>query len=286
MSARWGGGHRVQRGQAMTELVIMMIVLLPMVLLVPVIGKYIHLRHLTQQAARAAAWEAAVSPDYAVPDAQTQQAKVVDRYFGGGDAAIATVPQSDGITSAMLGTFSGQPLATASGITVGYRDQASPGPLGEVAGLLAGLPLPWAWQTPNADGFVGARLDVDVQQLKYSDGTPARFLAPFDTMQVSMSSEHALVVDPWNAAGSGDASSERTVVRQTTPLVLTRVATECEQEIPGVLCPLAAFNEAMAPLAGLPIPFVEVPGRLMAEGELGLIEPDVVPYDKLKPYVP
>lgn len=277
-----GTGASAQRGQASSELVIITIVLVPLLLLIPVIGKYIHLRHLNQQAARSAAWQATVTPDYEIPSMTAQQTIEIDRHFNSGTSPIRTNPAPGAITSPMLDTFSGQPLVAADGVTIDYRDQSSPSKLGQAAGLLSDIPLPGLWETPNGNGLVTARMDVDIRNLRYSDGTPARFLAPFDTLDLAMSAEHALVTDPWNAAGPGHAASARTVEKQVTPLVLTRVATECDQEIPGVLCPLNEFHEAMAPLSDLPIPILNVVTRL----ELGLIEPDVVPYDKLQPYVP
>mgnify|MGYP001105901116 CR=1 FL=1 len=57
-------GPASQRGQALTEMAILSVILVPLLLLIPLLGKYAHLQQNTQQAARAAAWEATVAPDY------------------------------------------------------------------------------------------------------------------------------------------------------------------------------------------------------------------------------
>ena len=63
---RHGGpvGPALQRGQALTEMAILSVILVPLLQLIPLLGKYAHLQQNTQQAARAAAWEATVAPDY------------------------------------------------------------------------------------------------------------------------------------------------------------------------------------------------------------------------------
>jgi len=81
----------VQRGAALTETFVLMLVLTPIMFGVPMIGKLIDLRQTTVQASRYAAWEATVSPNTHSPD------NIKARFFSdnnvalGGDASAPNV---------------------------------------------------------------------------------------------------------------------------------------------------------------------------------------------------
>ena len=84
--------RRRQRGQALTEFLVISLVLIPLFLLVPMIGKYQDISHATQMASRYAAFDAVLRNDShnsVKPPAQLA-AEVRQRFFGVASAAIAT----------------------------------------------------------------------------------------------------------------------------------------------------------------------------------------------------
>lgn len=282
MSARASRGPRMQRGQAMTELAIMAVVLVPLFLLMPVLAKYVHLRQTTQQAARAAAWQATVTRDYAVPERMQQQSLMVDRHFAAGAEAIVSTPSSAvpdaAVGNVMFNTFSNRTLLRRGDVHLdGYDEAAAPGPLSRIIGLLDALP--GGWGTPNARGLVTARVHVSPQNLQTRDGAPAAYLAPFDRIDLRMDDRHTVLADAWNASGPA-GTGHRSVLNQVEPLVPTsggalppgaREMVRGTRKIQGVLRPIGSV-----------LPFAGVITRL----EFGHIDPDVVPADKLEPYAP
>lgn len=283
MSARPYKMPRVQRGQALTEMAIVAAVLVPLFLLVPVLAKYIHLRQTAQQAARGAAWEATVTQDYGIPNRPGQQALLLDRHFGSATAPILSrasgASDDAAVGNVMMNMHSGRALVTRGDVELGsYGNEAAPGPLSQITGLLS--EMPFGWSTPNANGLVTARLTAMPQNLRNSDGSRPRFLAPFDDIDLRMRSEHSVLADPWNASG-GAGDGPRTVVRQTTGLVPTARFSDCDDEFAPInLCPIRTLGETLRPLAKVPV--VGIPIRI----ELGLIEPDIVPHDKQQPDAP
>lgn len=268
-------GPQHQRGQALTELVVLAAVLVPLFLLVPVMAKYIHLRQANQQAARAAAWDATVSPDYVLPDPQATQTRLISRHFTTADVPIGTNPAA-GQPDAALGdvfynTFSNQPLLERTDIQlVGYRNEDAPGLMDDLLSVAEAAPGEFP---PNKKGLVTAEVTVRPRNLRTSDGRPAAYLAPFDSINMQMTARQTLLVDAWNARGPGHGSNphERSVIGQVETLVPTAwVADEFNKIID--------FVEPMVNV----IPFLRVITRL----ELGYITPDVVPHERLELYAP
>lgn len=245
-------------------------VLVPLFLLVPVLAKYIHLRQANHQAARAAAWEATVSPSHGLPDRLATQARLIDRHFARAQTPIRSQlpppPRRDApVGNLFLGTFSGQPLLENADVVVSaYRDERRPGFLDDLTGLLEGLPGEFP---PNRRGYITAEVVVSPQNLRTANGRPAEYLAPFDALNLRMTSRHTLLTDAWNAAGPGNGGSPhgRSVVSQVRTLV-----------------PTSYFGDINPNLSSAieRIPFIGVIGRL----DPGHIAPDVVPYERLQPY--
>lgn len=288
MSAR--AARRRQRGQAMVEFAVAAAVLVPLLLLVPVLAKYVHTRQTVQQAARAAAWEATVAPDHALPGVAATRERLVDRHFGGARAPILTevaaAPADAAVGNVMFNTWSGRPLVRRGDVALrAYGDAAAPGALGTVAAAVAALPL--GWDTPNPRGLVTAGVEVRPRNLETSDGRPARMLAPFDRIDLAFRADQTLLADAWNAAGPLDHA--RAVRNQVIPLVPTARLTTCE-DVPDVidglplpnLCPLTTIQDFLTLEVGGQslddLPLFGIPLRI----EPGLIEPDVVPADRLQ----
>lgn len=273
--------RRGQRGQALAEMAILAAVLVPMFLLIPILGKYSHVRQTTHQAARAAAWEATVVHDYewSKLSRAEQQTMLLDRHFARADAPITTVPAAtaaaDRLGNPMLNTFSNRELVKRAGVTLApYRNESA----GAVMKLLEGAggvieSLPGEFP-PNKDGLVTASLDVAVENLSAADGSPATWLNPFDRLDVTMASSHTVLADTWSAAGNGvegqpSHSRKRSVHEQVTSLVPTST--------------LGGAAEVLEDLDFLELlPVIGTVSRLRP----GYIEPDIVPVDRLQPYTP
>jgi len=260
--------RRLQRGQSLTELAVLCAVLVPIFLLVPILAKYVHARQVTQQAARAIAWEATVSPNYALPTAARQRDLAVDRHFGRADDPIVsqaqTGPRDAAVADVLMNTFSNQPLVRRGDLVLtSYRSDAPGGimsKIDDVTRLFGGFP-------PNTRGLTTATVRLDVQDLKGSDGQPAAYLEPFDALGLKLQATHVVLADPWNAAGSGlTVTSPRSVKAQVKPLVPTQH--------------MAGIASAFDGLSG--IPMIGTLSKL----DPGYIAPDVVPMDKLPAYAP
>lgn len=263
-------GMARQRGQSLMEVAVLCAVLVPLFLLVPILGKYIHIRQTTHQAARAAAWQATVSPDYAIPNTAEMRNLTIDRHFATSDAPIrsraSTGNANQRLGNPLLNTFSNQPLMERGDIRVNaYKNDGVPGMLDNIAGLIGKIPGDFP---PNEKGLVTSNLTVDIQDIRLANGSAAAFLEPFDTLGLRMQASNTLLADPWNASGAGEGNRphRRTVLAQVRGLV-----------------PASNLSKAGGVLDGLDvIPMFGVLSKL----DPGYIEPDVVPYDKLERYAP
>lgn|SRR5690606_10396177 len=210
-------GPAGQLGQALTEMAILSVVLIPLLLLIPLLGKYAHIQQNTQQAARAAAWEATVVQDYEMGglDRDQQQVLLIDRYFGHADVPITTAPgaPTDGdvrLGGSMYNTHTDQPLLEREDIVLGeyqFEDQL------DLTGTITGWIPDWlpGEFPPSRNGLVTAQLQINPRNLRYADGSPATSvnLRPFDDINLEFAASHTLLADPWSAAGSGLTSDRR-----------------------------------------------------------------------------
>lgn len=264
----------LQRGQALAELAVACVVLVPMFLLVPVVAKYGHIRQQSQQATRNAAWEMTATDSHGLMSRQRLQEIAVERSFADADQAIQTAVrggQRGEFDSPMLNTFSGRKLVLREDLHVtAARDGRAPGLLSKVLGVLPDE-LPGEFP-PNRNGYVDVTTRIDLRNLQTSDGRPARYLAPFDNLGLQMTGRQVLFVDGWNAAGSGvrqtGSNHRRSVMRQVDTLAPASN--------------LRDLNRTLDAVGRLPLPIV---GKL-DELDLGYVEPDIVPEDKLRRYAP
>lgn len=278
-------GPSGQRGQALTEMAICAVILVPLVLLIPLLGKYAHIQQTIQQAARAAAWQATAVEDYVMEtlDAGQQQALLVDRHFGHADDPITTAvePADDGrLRGTMFNTHSDQPLVEPADIQLDDYLLAEQTDLtGQFLGMLPDW-LPGGFP-PSRNGMVTARLQLSPQNLRYSDGSPVTAgtanwmsLAPFDSIDLRFQASHTLLADPWGAAGSGinentGGDRPRTAYQQVRTLVPTTN--------------FSFIGDWMDNISGLDrIPILGVPLRLRVGYAQDVM--DVVPEDRLQEY--
>lgn len=272
-------GGRRQRGQALAEMAIVAAVVVPLFVLVPTLAKYFHIKQVTQQAARSAAWEATVVRDYEWNrlNRAEQRRLQLDRHFGLAVDPIRTQPSTaadgDDVRSELMNSFSNRALLKRSDVTLQpYRNESGGAVMRVIDSFGRMLELMPGEFPPNSNGLVTSELVVRPQNLKTSDGRAATFLAPFDTINLEMRANHTVLADAWNAAGGGteghaSSSRARSVERQVESLV-----------------PLSSFEgvgEVLDDLGFLELlPVVGVVGRFRP----GYIQPNIVPKDKLQPY--
>ncbi len=261
------------QGQALVELAVAAVVLVPLFLLIPIVAKYSHIKQMAQQAARNAAWEASVSASHALPARLDAERRALDRTFAAADAPIrsdvGSVAGRGAFDDQMLNTFSGRKLLERDDLHVPSLTQAdSPGYVDEAL-----VPIELATAATgkfklNKQGYVTANIRLNARDLKTADGAPARYLAPFDNLGIGLDRRQSLLVDAWNASGPRARGDDRSVVETVRPLVPTT-------KLAGLDKLLTLFKP---PLDKLPV--VGALGGL----KLGTIEPDVVPADKLAQY--
>lgn len=256
-----------QRGQSLVEVAIACLVVVPLLLLVPILGKYAYMRHTAAQMTRAAVWEASVADPGRVPDNNQVRQRLLGRFHAGPDAVvdsrIASSNGSDRLGDAMLNTYANRPLLSADRIVLHpYANAADSGFLGHMGSVLSAIPGEFP---PNRNGLVTAHSQIRPDQLRYRNGNANRFLNPFDSMQVSIDTRSTLLVDAWNAAGPGNWN-ERNPLRRS---VVSQVRS---------LSPTAALAEYVPELDFVSqLPIFGVIGDL----DVGLVQPDVTPIDKL-----
>jgi len=294
LGCRAVGGYRSrlsQRGQALAEMAIALIVLVPLAAGVMLLGQYMHIKQQTQSAARAAAWEATVSPDLAlkeqVPDRDRVLGNLRTRQFAdsktriGGGAGGTTA-----LGDPMLTTFAGQELLKSSGIDLTvYKQEVAPSVLDKMLSgvdkilgpLGMGDTLP-----PNPQGMVTAEVHARPELIRDRNGDPLAFLDPLDHEALDFSAKTVLLADAWDAAGGGEnrdgsavsGANNRTVRKVIRPLVPSDWAGD------GVI---GVLNDVMQTLGKIPIL-----NDLLTAGwdkiEFGKVAPDAVPADKLVKY--
>lgn len=270
----------LQKGQALTEMAIVAVVLVPLFLLVPMLGKYFHIKQTAQQAARSAAWAATVIPDYefANLDAATQRRLVLDRHFSLADDPITTQASSaadgDDVRSEMMNSFSDHALLRRGDITLSpYTNQSG----GHVTDVIEGFSrmfelMPGGNFPPNRNGLVTSEMTLRPRNLMASDGGGATFLDPFDNLDLEMTLNHTVLADAWNAAGNGleghvSHNRDRSVHEQ----VRSMVPLSALEPVSDVLDDLEFMD--MLPVVGV-----------LSRFRPGYIQPDIVPKDKLEAY--
>lgn len=194
-------GRRSQGGQALSEFLVASLVLVPLFLLLPMIGKYQDISHATLMASRYVAFDAMVRNDSVnswKPEAQVAQ-EVRRRFFGDSKTPIKTDDTGGDFTADrnMLWVGpSGKPLiekfdrdvlvtfgpdkgtAHVNGFTSAHDHQAFQG--------RSRFDLP-------ARGIYNANVTVSLANLP----SGLKFIEPFDTLNLTVSRTTAVLLDPW-----------------------------------------------------------------------------------------
>lgn len=286
-----GSRAKQQRGQSLVEVCIACIALVPLAIGLTYVGQYVHIKQVVQQAARNAAWDAAVAPS-AYQSSPTLEAgpegtSLRVRYFGAADTVVDATPTAPpAFVDPLLTDYAGHALLDPGKLSLStYTDDTSPGPEGaitsaiaEATSLIAKLPFVDGGKfPPDPKGYVTARVDA-------TTNLSANF-KPFDALDLDFHAQTVLLADAWNADGAGesdsvgghtDTSSNSPIPSRTVRRSLPPSAALLDGSIGGVVS--AIFNT----IGSVPIldNFFPNGGGL----DVGRAAPDVVPYDKLQPY--
>lgn len=263
---------RNQVGQAISEFLGMLAVLVPLVLLVPILGKYADLNHTAVQASRYGAWERTIASDGVKSDAQLRT-EVQRRFFSQPDVLIRTndsVQETAAYHNALWGDHAGRRLLRRfDDVASGTQNAETPG---TAAGVVSSLTTGFL-AAVSAFGS-GGDFDLDSRGL-YT----ARVAAAIGTLPTG---GFAQGVD-CNGQSSNDVFS--CIQRHNVILADTWNASSSDQVAGRVrgLVPMGAFSEVTGVLDLLSgIPFLQEIGRF----EPGYVSPDVIPGDRLGAYQP
>lgn len=282
---------RTQHGQALVEMLVSLIVLVPLAASVMLLGQYIHIKQVTQGVARQAAWAATVSPALAtqqIPDKGQVQSRLQARRFGSASTAISSQGRAPAkFASPMLTTFAGNPLLEPGDLTLEvYQQEASPSYVDQavdIVGNVAGAVGLGDNFPPNRHGLVTAEVHARTRPITGRDGRVLDFLGDWAARRLDFSAHSVLLADSWSASGGGEkldgtfdegaAYANRTVRGVIRPLVPS-------EWIPGGN---KLIGKAAHILGKIPLMNVFITAG-MDKFEPGRAAPDIVPSDKLVKY--
>ena len=243
---------RLQRGQSTVEFVVLSLVMVPLLLIVPLLGKYMDIAQTTAVASRYTAFEGTVrhssSTDGWKSDAELAQ-EVRRRFFSNSDAPIKT-NDTAGNFNAHRNTLwfdhHGTPLLADFVKNVGVQTKKDT--LSQPFGALASsFKLP---QDNLYTGQVTANID-DISNLK-----------PFDAIGLSVVRHTTVLVDPWAASGPAQVTAKI--------------------QGAGLLFPYQLLEVIAAPLGILMSnPLMAILGTENTPPEVGRVNPDQVPADRV-----
>ena len=257
MKRREAGAGQRDRGQALVEVLVALLLLVPMALAVVYIGRWHDLQHATIGAARHAAFEAWVAAGRAdaaaVEDATRRRLFTRDAgRFGAGAAAAAAV-----------------------GDLPQWRDHAG-------RASLVGAGGPVVQLAPAAQPEEVAR----TEQIALDMIAPARAVGgpPFD-LQRNASRAATVSVPVWHAAGlEAPFGGLRFTLRESLQLLVDPWASAGRRQVASrtdALSPVGAMRDLARPLEPVrwALALVEPAAARLC---LGRIEPDIVPPDRLR----
>ena len=258
---------RRQSGQSLVELAVLAVVLVPLFLLVPMVGKYIDVKQTSLQAARYAAWERTVwypqTPPYTYAegaavkgDAQLQE-EVRHRLFTDTRAAITAQDgqpgQGGGGPNPLWVGPAGHQLIPYGNVAAQTRDNAAPGSMYTIVRGTAAAARMWGGNLNlNTGGLYRADVHVAVNNLGRID--------PFTRLNLQYHAYNVILTDAWNAGGP---EAVKNTVKQ--------------------MLPSQVLNN---PLANHVIKALGYIAPELKGFKPGYVRPDVIPPDRLGPYQP
>ncbi|HKO68778.1 MAG TPA: hypothetical protein VJU53_13330 [Burkholderiaceae bacterium] len=267
------------RGQSTTEFIVLALVLTPLLLAVPLLGKYLDLSQHAAQASRYAAFEISVRGPAAVKDEATVAAEARRRLFSTSDAPIKTNDVAGdfvGMRNPLWTDFRGDHFLPrfADGITheAAQETRAVPPPLLAAFAGDNGFKLPM-------DNLFTARIDVFPERPRdfrfWSDDNPG--------VNLRMNRQTGILIDAWNAAS---ADMVRDKIENAGPSAPPVAMPKFDANIMQGLIDNAA---ALGPYPILPLKLegqaLGIIPALLGEPSprFGSHDPNIVPCDRLDP---
>lgn len=270
--------REVMRGQALTEFIVLTLALIPLFLIIPLIAKYQDIAHHIQMASRYVAFEAMTRNDSMSSwKSQSQLAQEVHRrFFSNSDAPIKlndaagdfnshrNVFWKDPVGAPLISSFKddvrisfGPDNSTTA--SASFTDASDDMPFRGLVGVSDALGL-------NASGIHRANVTVVLANISTPDRGYTRAFESFKDINLTMSRQTSLLIDPWSAKNPEQVEERIDDVRIFPGSILTTVA----------------------PLVDAAVTIVESPscfkGRCTSGPKLGKLDfwRDVVPNDRLK----
>lgn len=229
---------RVLRGQALIELAVALIALVPLFLGIAWLGRVIDLRQATIAAARQAAFECTVRVAHCMTSGQSGdiEGEVRRRVFGApgqspvsGDQAAGQV--SPETTNRLWVDRLGQPLLerfedvtveiapvrfnTPFAFAAGQGDRAFPG----AVRVLSDLAGPGRFGLPLDEGLLEARVQVEMTR----SGSLGTWIRQLTSMPLTLNARLTLLTDAWSASGprgpAADSVEARVAAGAAVPVV-------------------------------------------------------------------
>lgn len=217
-----------QRGQATTEFVVLALVLVPLFIVIPLIGKYLDLMQTTEAASRYVAFEAAVrnTSNSWKTDAELAT-EVRRRFFSNSDAPVKTGDTAGDFAAnrnPLWVDHAGNPLLDKFDTSVGVSGK--PADLNAVPAMegIAGIAnFRSALSLPNNNFYTGSVTVkiADVPNFK-----------PFDTIGLSTTRKTVLLADAWTAR---DADAVRKKIEDAPtmyPITLIKPVVDLMGQLP------------------------------------------------------
>jgi hypothetical protein len=250
---------RYQSGQALTEFVVMCLVLVPLFVLLPMLGKYIDINHATIKASRYVAWERAVGRTNDVGEIARETRR---RYFSRSDV---TIKGRDGATD----KFDTNPLWVDS------RNNPMLRSYDDIAiALTSGAHPNSGWNGLSSDirrkfnlhptGIVVGKVQADIGSTS-TDAAPVSRLA--STMVMRFQARTAIIGDVWAARDASEVEHK------------TRGGTSASDSNVPQFAIVGSFGATALKAAGA---FMLEPA--VNQFDVQSVKPDIVPENRLVPY--
>ena len=262
---------RLHKGHALPEFLAMGVVLVPLYLMVPLMGKVADLNHAAIQASRYAAWERTVAAESDKPETELL-AEVQRRFFQKSDLFIKSgegVQTGDANRNVLWSGYGEDRLlrSAAEDVSLTTRNDATPGTMGgTVTRILAGI-------ADAMDEFnSGAQWDIDNNGLYQAD------------ISVNVGSNRmGFTAGEQNCAGQ-DSSTVFVCIRRHNVILAdgwsARDPEQAGQRVKSFV-PMGVFDSVRPIFQGLSIlPILQE----LDTFDPGIVAPDVVPPDRLGRY--
>ena len=250
---------KTQSGQSVTEFIVMLVVMTPIFLLIPMIGKYSDMNHSTINASRYVAWERTIHSPGRKSEEQLQQ-EARKRFYTEARALIKTnegPPADNSGRHRKLWVSHSQKklLAKYSDVGTNAQNSTTPGTAPNIIGtLLDGI-------QKFGDIFFEGSFDLDTNGLYRGnvkvDVANVQRLRPLDNINLQFNRHNVILANTWDA--------EKPSVIETNVKGLT---------------PFSAFDrfglDTVTSGLGFLVPYFK-------NFKPGYVEPNVVPQDRLGP---